>query len=363
MKDMPAVIKRQISKAALQGFQPNSSETDKRKRRITQQLERLRDNLTNKVRKNYKSDHSYRQQQKRTRELIYELESELSILNCPGEYDELPIAVVADELGLTYTQVNALINLAEIEARGKKAHERISRKELERITSLGVRELLQASQHTSSEIFEEAISFFEEGETDLVERAYARLNARESWQGVYAPACLIALELLKGELENALFSIRCINEEVEPSKRIVVLEHLGRLLQRLKLKDDGTRNLSQQIILMANAGSTILTKTEVFSIKHQKDKDLEKQSTYLASAVQIELRKNRFKRRNKRFGSAIEKHKVDFDSLIRDAIYTALYAEATYEKFLDSKAYVNSIRLSACERFQRVRLLIPINEE
>src|SRR5215213_3141533 len=103
-----------------------------RRRYIIQQLGRLRTRLINKGPASYPNENTYQVQARRTRALISEFEGELSILDCPGEYNELPAAVVADELGLTYEQVRALIKLGEIAAGGREAHELIDRNELER---------------------------------------------------------------------------------------------------------------------------------------------------------------------------------------------------------------------------------------
>jgi hypothetical protein len=87
------------------------SAVDKRKLEITRQLEHLRSQLAKKSPASYANENIYRRQLKRSRELISELEGELLILNDPGEYDELPSAVVADELGLKCEQVRGLIKL------------------------------------------------------------------------------------------------------------------------------------------------------------------------------------------------------------------------------------------------------------
>jgi len=123
------------------GHQKSAVET--RRNYIIQQLARLRSQLRKKSRTYYANDNSYRRQLNRSRELISELEDELLMLDCPGEYDELPVAVVADEMGLKYEQVRSFIKLGEIAATGKAAHERIARGELERLTTMGVPELLR----------------------------------------------------------------------------------------------------------------------------------------------------------------------------------------------------------------------------
>lgn len=139
------------------------SAVDKRKLEITRQLEHLRSQLAKKSPASYANENIYRRQLARSRELISELEGELLILNDPGEYDELPSAVVADELGLNCDQVRGLIKLGEIAATGDPAHERINRGELERIINLGVPELLRLGREESVEIFEQATPHLQSG--------------------------------------------------------------------------------------------------------------------------------------------------------------------------------------------------------
>jgi len=59
--------------------------------------------------KAFKTDKGYEQWRKKWPERLAELEDELSILNDPGEYDSLPAAVVAEELGLNIGLVESLI--------------------------------------------------------------------------------------------------------------------------------------------------------------------------------------------------------------------------------------------------------------
>jgi predicted nucleotidyltransferase len=74
------------------------SATEIRSEQITRQLEKSHYDVATKTRRDYKSERGFEQATNtrlRTRE---RLESELSALTDPSDYNELPIAVVADEL-------------------------------------------------------------------------------------------------------------------------------------------------------------------------------------------------------------------------------------------------------------------------
>ncbi len=184
---------------------------------------------------------------------------------------------------------------------------------------------------------------------------------------MYAPACLIAFELLKGDLESVLASMRCINEGLEPMQRILVIAQLGRLLRHVTLKEPEAQAVCEQLIIITSTVSTGLIPANKSLTKHrtEKDNNLQARAMYLAAAVQIEIRKHQMKRKHLRLDSSMEKTGGGFNSLVRDAIYTALYAEATYDNFIASRLYVDRIGLSISKRCSPAKLLesIPTSEK
>lgn len=323
------------------------SAVEERKQQVVRRLDHLRLSLAAKSPGHYPKEYMYKAQQRRVRELISELEAELSILNCPGEYNELPVAVVADELGLAYDQVRRLIKSGEIEARGKTAHELISRAELERIVALGVPALLRCSQQESAEIFEQAIIHLHNGDIELSERTYRRLLARESWRGPYAPAFHIGLELIKGELDKVPSTLKLIYERGDAFQITTVITYMGRLLCGMKLKETGAQALCDQLLEMADASSTNQKLIEVSKQPNRKrmEEELKQYAVYLATAIQNELRKNKFRHKYLRHERHSDDREQEFNALIQNAIYTALYAEATYDDFAESKMYVDMIKI------------------
>lgn len=228
----------------------SKSVSEERKRLIERQIGNARLQLATKNREHYANEKIYSYQRRRARELIHELESELAILKCPGEYNEHPVAIAADELCLTYSQIKNLIKLGEIKVTGKPGYERISREELERIALIGAAELLRLASQSSTEIFEQAIPHLHNGEIEIAERAFMRLDARESWGGPYAPAFLVGLELATGKLEDALYSMKLIDEYEDPLQRTLIMIYLRRVLRGMKLKDAGVQSLCDQLIII-----------------------------------------------------------------------------------------------------------------
>jgi hypothetical protein len=228
-----------------------------RRRYIIQQLERLRTRLIRKSPACYPNENTYQVQLRRTRALISEFEGELFILDCPGEYYQLPAAVVADELGLTYKQVRELIKLGEIAAVGSQAHEIIERDELERIAAMGTPELLRLGRQEAAEIFEQSIPYLKRGEVEEAQRAHRRLEARQSWRGAYAPAFLVGLEVLQGDFEGAFSSIRLIHECEDMIRRLATLAQLTRLFREMGVEEREPHQLCRQLVALIELGLNV----------------------------------------------------------------------------------------------------------
>src|SRR4051794_13115146 len=109
---------------------PRSRPIAQRVHTVSAQISRLRGRLSTKSRNNFPSESHYLTWLEKTNELLSELEGEIAALTDPGEYDQLPPAVVAEELGTTTAKVRLLIKGGEILAAGKSAHEYVSREEL-----------------------------------------------------------------------------------------------------------------------------------------------------------------------------------------------------------------------------------------
>ena len=172
----------------------------------------------------------------------------MSMLSCPGEYAELSVATVADELGLTYKQVRSLIKSGEIEATGSAARERVSRTEMERIVDLGAAELLRLGQQESAAVFEEAVPRLQAGDLEFSERAYRRLEGRGAWGEGYAPALLLCLEIARGEFENARDTIRLIHECADPFEKSATMGCTRKLLTGMRLSGADDRQFIESLL-------------------------------------------------------------------------------------------------------------------
>jgi hypothetical protein len=335
------------------------SAVEQRREEIDRQLTRLRAQLARKSRRDFTTDFRHRSWLKGTNALISELLEELSALDDPGEYDELPAVVVADELGLTRGQVRMLIRLGEIAAAGRAAHERISRSELERIAGPGASELLRLGRQESAEIFEQAVPFLQGGDLEAAERAYRRLEGREGWAAPYAPAFLVGLELARDDVAGALSTLRLIYGIEDHLQRVAVMSYLGRALRGMGLSEGAGRELCTRLAALADeaaGGARSGAGRRVRPAAVDPD-ELKWRAAYLAASVMIELRgRGLFGERPAQGGTA-RASEQEAGRVVRDALYSALYAEAFYDDNSACRLYADMTRAAAADFRGEAKLL------
>jgi phosphate uptake regulator len=97
--------------------------------------------------------------------------------------------------------VESLIHCGEIEPTDKgeeSARDRVSRDELARVIEFGVEELLRSHEQDAVQIFEDSMRYLQEGDLETAEKAYRRIEVRDSLIGHYALAYSLGLNLAKG---------------------------------------------------------------------------------------------------------------------------------------------------------------------
>jgi hypothetical protein len=342
------------------------SAVERRREEIERQLARLRAQLARKSRKDFTTDFRHRSWLKGTSALIDELTGELSALDDPGEYDELPAAVVADELGLTRAQVRMLIQLGEIEASGRQAHERVGRAELVRIAGLGAQELLRLGRQESAEIFEEAVTLLQGGDLEAAGRAYRRLERREGWAAPYAPAFLVGLELARDDPAGALSTVRLIYGIEDHLQRAAVMSYLGRVLRGLGLSDGAARYLCTRLAALADRGAAGrgLPRAGRRARREARDpEELRRQAAYLAASVMIELRGRGLFGESPAAGGAAGASEEAVAQTLLDALYSALYADAFYDDSPTCRMYADMTMGTAAEFRGEAKLLAGLSAE
>jgi hypothetical protein len=317
-----------------------------RRQQIEKQLEKLNAEVRTRKRKDFRTDEGFAEWQVRLPEKIRRLEEESVMLTYPEEYGELPLALVAEELGLQTSDVQHLIKLQELEASDDN-RDRIGRDEFERALDVGAEELMRRANRLADEILAEGIAHLQKGDTSAVEDILELLDVRQAWDEELVLE--IAKDLAAGNLENAARAFRSMVSYRSESTAIT-MACVSRALSGLKLIDHGAQAMLERMLAIAEGANDdpYQFRSGLGSKVIGKHLDrTQQQAMYLAAAVQGSLGRYRqvqsFRTYNDRTS---EMRKEEFEAVIRNAIYTALHAENTYNESAASKLYVDSINAS-----------------
>lgn len=305
------------------------SAIEQRKEKVSAQIAHLRKQLTSKTRKDFTTDFRYSVWIKQSNTLIEELLQELSILEEPGEYNELPVAVIAEELGLSFEQIRQLIKIGEIEAIGKRAHERVNRKELERLARLGADGILKQSREKVEDIFRQAVSQVRSSDVTSTERSYRRLKARQSIIGNYTLATEIAIQLVQGMYEEAERVIKFILHH-KLSDSIMIGTYLGEFLQNVSFKNQRAKTNVLRVLKQFFDNEVRET-----IVRSEDPNNLELTAMYITTVVRNSVEKAITP-------SLSPSERTDFYQLIKDSVFSALYAEAHKDTSLQCQLFVLS---------------------
>lgn len=320
------------------------SAVEQRREQIAAQVEGLRRRLASRTRNAYSSDFHYERWVRQSGALIDELLEELSILDDPGGYDQLPPAVVAEELGTTTSKVRLLIKGGEILASGKPAHEYVSREELATACDAGVEELLRRLNQEAAEVFDESVEYLHWGQLRLAERASGRLIARESIAGAFALPYDTALRLARAEFDEVDARLRFIRRaEVAEGPRLV--HNLRRLLRGMSFQDESARAFAER--LLHGDEARVGHGRKVFRSKLGEPQQF---AMFVATVVLNEVDR-RWKRRLR------PGQREELQGIIRSAVYSSLHAHESYDRLASSREFVDAIRVLLPRYYDPAKLI------
>ena len=320
-----------------------------RRGQVARQLERLRSRLGTINPSQYADEHTYQREHGRAHELVSELEGELSMLDCPGEYAELPAAVVADELGLRLDQIRLLIRLGEVKAAGRRAHPRVSREELGRLARLGPRTLLSLSLQDAEQIYADAVLRLKHGDLATAIRAYDRIKARETCIGDYALALEIVISLAVGRYEDAERAVNFVLGE-KLRRRDTVCSYLAHALRSICFKSDEGK--SEAVRLLKLLGANSFGGAEEVGVAS----NTELTALFVAAAAQEVVRE-------------LVMHHLpppyldELNRRLRDAVFTVLYAQAHSGTSIRSLIYLAELKRRVPHFLEPLRLSDDLREE
>lgn len=344
-----------------------------RRGQIEREIEKLQLPKNQKTRRDFKSDEAFEIWKERLKKKLHELNEELIILDSPYEYNELPLALAAEELGVTLEDMQAFVReeLIAVSFNGEyRAGARMAREEIALAAEVGTEELLRIAYQNAENVFEEAIEFMRAGNLARVEKAYERMESfsyESSWS--YWEALEIAVNLMRGnyeELKDA-FSFRYYNEE----QSIAALKTIRRVVEVIEPKDHLCAILKERILAVTDgkkatpfdSSYSSYEGTEFFSNMDEN----QRHSMFLTTVVMQSLETHKFNQwlKSSRHNITSELKKEELERMIRNAIYTALEAESTYHDSPSSKFFVDRFVELFPQRWipaKRIALL-PKNEK
>ena len=320
------------------------SAVEQRRKQIAAQVERLRWQISSKTRQDYSSDFHYERCVAQSTALIDELLAELSVLEDPGEYDQLPPAVVAEILGTTIAKVRLLIKGGEIMTSGNPAHEYISREELAEACEAGVKELMRRLGHEAHEIFEESVTYLHQGQLRLAERACRRLIARESIAGSFALPYETVLLLAQAQLCEVDARLTFIRK-AEATDRARFLDNFRKILRGMSFKDDAAKAIAERLLHEGNSHNVESRKALGSKLDEQQ------QFAMFITTVVINEISRRWRKRLR------ISQKEELNEIILSAVYSSLHAHMSYDRLASSKEFVDAIR-SLMPRYNKPAKLI-----
>lgn len=325
------------------------SPIEQRRTQIEKELEKLRLPKNQKIRKDFASDENFENWKKKQGEKFFELNEELIILNNPAEYNEIPLAVAAEELEVTLNEMLSIVHEELIETSFDgfyKAGDRITREELARAIEIGAGELVRISEQTIEEIFDEIVKATQNRNIDAVEKAYERIHKFDYRVSLhYSIVCGIALHILKREFDSLQRSFWFI-DSFEPLELAAILDKLRKVIEVVNPTDHLEAVVCEQILAVVNGSKNSPFDFSYFSYRSseyfsQMDEN-QRHAMLLTSVVLYAVNKYNFsKRLGKWNGYSSNPKDEEIEQLIRNAIYTALEAENTYYDSPSSKLFVD----------------------
>lgn len=323
---------------------PRSRPIAQRARTVIARIAQLKEQLSSRTRDAFKSDYHYRTWYGKTNALVAELEGELSVLNEPGEYDQLPPAVVAEELGTTTDKVRQLIKGGEILATGMPAHKYVSREELAVACEAGLTELLRRLGQEAPQIFEESLEYLHQEHMGLAERACRRLVARESMAGSFALPYETAFHLARGELDEVEARLGSIRR-AEDVARARLIRNLRRVLRGMSFEDKAARATAERLL-----GGDESSKSDGPKVIGSKNDELQRLAMFITTVVLKEV--DRRRKKILRPGS-----KEELSEIIRNAVYSSLYAHESHDQLASSREFIDAIIVLMPRYYRPARLI------
>ncbi|MBK8464905.1 MAG: hypothetical protein IPL32_03660 [Chloracidobacterium sp.] len=312
---------------------------EQRRGQIEKEIEKVQKLIQMKTVRDFKTEDAFGDWQQRQANKIFELNEELIILERPEEYNEIPLAVAAEELGITLNEILEVvkIGLIELSAEGLfAASARITRDELGRAIEVGAEELLRVATQEEEEVFADGLEFLRAGDVAAAERCLDRIYGFRGYSKPYDICYELGVELISGRFDEVVSSLGYIGKQ-EIGEVAAIIPALKAVIESVPVTDKVTAIFVERILAFVDGKKqkpfdrTFYTyeATECFSTMNEN----QRHAMFISNVVFEAIRKYKFtKEMEKISGWRSEVKREEFERVIRNAVYTALEAEATYHE-------------------------------
>lgn len=247
---------------------PKQTPIEQRRGQIEKELEKLQLPKNQKTRRDFKSDENFENWKERQNAKVFQLNEELTILNSPTEYNEIPLSIAATELGVTLNEMSQIVReeLVETSFSGEyRTGARITREELARAIEIGAEELVRIAEQSVEEVFADGLQHLRAGDVEAAEKALERIYSFDYRSGFpYWISYNTALELVKGDYSCISFRFLTSYEDTELA---AILTALRRAVEVINPTDHLAAVVREQILAVAEGKKRrrSMTRTEAIN--------------------------------------------------------------------------------------------------
>lgn len=318
-----------------------------RKGQIGREIEKLTDPKNRRFSKDFKSPEQFESWCRTVESRLEELRVEMDMLGYPEGFNECPLAIAAQELGLTLSEMQWITSegLVEVSSAGYyRAGDRLTREELGRAIDAGPEELLRRAQMDISEIFAECLGAIAEGEVAEVRRAFERIERRDSCINPFALACEAAIHFLECDLVELQQTIAFILKR-DFDDSLAALHSLCSVMRAVPKASHILEVIREQVLAVGEGTkvnpfrySFSTLKATVFNSKLTENQNM---AILIGDLVMESVEKYRFLKSLESSRVPSDPKKEEIQMLVQNAAYTALEAVRTYDESPSSKMFVD----------------------
>ena len=327
---------------------PRRSPIEQRRAQIEKEIENVQRQLRDKSPRDFKTVDDFEGFQERRANKLYALNEELAMLERPEEYNEVPLAIAAEELGISLADVMEIAReglLATSSDEQFSTALRITRDELSRAIEIGADELLRVAGQTEEEVFFDGLRFLRERDVAAAEKCHERIWRFRGWDKPYWNCYGVGVELISErfdelgsalgflgardieDLAAAIPALRAVAEAVVPVDNVTAV-----FIERILAFTDGVKATPFDQSFRTYATTDYYSRMD----------ENQRHAMFISNVVFEAIRKYKFGKemlRIREWDSGPRQEELE--RVVRNAIYTALEAEASYTESPSSKIFVD----------------------